>query len=48
MKKSLARILAGLVITGAVLLVNLISKSKQAEAFPPISGCLLSKAAVLP
>jgi hypothetical protein len=38
MKKSLARIFVGLVITGTVLLVNPISKSKQAEAFPPISG----------
>jgi len=41
-KKRLARIFAGLVMTGAVLLVNPISKSKQAEAFPPISGCRLA------
>jgi hypothetical protein len=39
MKKSLARILAGLVITGTVLLVNPISKSKQAGMFPPLEGC---------
>jgi hypothetical protein len=42
MKKSLARIFAGLVITGTVLLVNPISKSKQTEAFPPIGGCRLT------
>jgi len=42
MKKALARVFVGLVIVGTVMLLNPISKSKQAGVFPPIDGCRLT------